>query len=250
MQYGFKDKVAIVTGAAGGIGRASARAFAASGAKVVVADVQDDLGAETVALIESDNGNAVYQHCDVSNEDDTKAMVARAISEYGRIDFALNNAGINNVQHDEYDLEVWERAISVNLTGVMLCMKAEAEAMLAQGSGAIVNTASINGLVGNPMQPGYTASKHGVVGLSRHAALRWADKGIRVNCVCPGVIETPMTDMISKNPDIRKTMEAMTPMKRIGQPEEVASAVMWLCSDQASFVTGHPLVIDGGSTAI
>ena len=250
MNYEMDGKVAIVTGASGGIGRATALSFAESGASVVVSDVQEDKGEETVRLIIDQGGKAVFQRCNVAEEADVKAMINRAVTEYGRLDYACNNAGINDIRKDEYDLDVWEQSLSVNLTGVMLCMKAEAEAMLANGGGAIVNTSSINGLVGNPMQAAYTAGKHGVVGLTRHAALRWAEDGIRVNCVCPGVIETPMTDVISQNPEIKKTMESMTPMKRLGRPEEIASAIVWLCSDQASFVTGHPMVIDGGATAV
>lgn len=250
MNYGMDGKVAIVTGASGGIGRATALAFAESGASVVVSDVQEDKGEETVRVIIDQGGKAVFQRCNVADEADVEAMINRAVSEYGRLDYACNNAGINDIRKDEYDLDVWEQSLGVNLTGVMLCMKAEAEAMLASGGGAIVNTSSINGLVGNPMQAAYTAGKHGVVGLTRHGALRWAEAGIRVNCVCPGVIETPMTDVISQNPEIKKTMESMTPMKRLGQPGEIASAIVWLCSDQASFVTGHPMVIDGGATAV
>ncbi len=250
MNYEIDGKVAIVTGASGGIGRATALAFAESGAYVVVSDVQEDKGEETVKLITDQGGKAVFQRCNVANEADVKAMINRAVSEYGRLDYACNNAGINDIRKDEYDLDVWQQSLGVNLTGVMLCMKAEAEAMLANGGGAIVNTSSMNGLVGNPMQPAYTAAKHGVVGLTRHGALRWAEAGIRVNCVCPGVIETPMTEVVSQNPEIKKTMESITPMKRLGRPEEIASAIVWLCSDQASFVTGHPLVIDGGATAV
>jgi NAD(P)-dependent dehydrogenase (short-subunit alcohol dehydrogenase family) len=249
MNYGFEGKVALVTGASGGIGRASALAFAASGASVVVSDVNEAGGEETVALIAAAGGKAVFQRCDVSNGADVKALVARAVSEYGRLDFALNNAGINNLGSNEYDDDVWARSMGINLTGVMMCMREEAEVMMAQGKGAIVNTASINGLVGNGAQPGYTASKHGVVGLTRHGALRWAQAGIRVNCVCPGVIETPMTAPLTANPEMKKILDGMTPMGRMGKAEEIASAVMWLCSDQASFVTGHPLVVDGGATA-
>jgi NAD(P)-dependent dehydrogenase (short-subunit alcohol dehydrogenase family) len=250
MHYEFEGKVALVTGASGGIGRATALAFAASGAAVVVSDVNEAGGNETVAAIEAAGGQAVFHRCDVSKGDEVKALVARAVSEFGRLDFAHNNAGINSVSANEYDDDVWAKSIAVNLTGVMLCMREQAEVMLKQGSGAIVNTASINGLVGNPSQPAYTAGKHGVVGLTRHAALKHARAGIRVNAVCPGVIETPMTDSVAANPEIRKIMENMTPMGRMGQPEEVASVVLWLCSDQASFVTGHAMVVDGGATAI
>ena len=171
------------------------------------------------------------------------------MQEYGRLDFAHNNAGINNMGADEHQDDVWDRSLAINLSGVMYCMREEAEVMLAQGGGAIVNTASINGLVGNPAQPGYTATKHGVIGLTRHGALRWAKAGVRVNAVCPGVIETPMTAPLLANPDMRKLLDSMTPMGRMGHAEEIASAVLWLCSDQANFVTGHPLVVDGGSTA-
>lgn len=250
MNYGFDGKVALVTGASGGIGRATAVAFAASGAAVVVSDVNDAGGQETTALITAAGGKAVFQHCNVANSDEVKALVARAVGEYGRLDFAHNNAGINNMGANEYDDDVWDRAIAINLSGVMYCMREEAEVMLKQGKGAIVNTASINGLVGNGAQPGYTATKHGVVGLTRHGALRWATAGIRVNAVCPGVIETPMTAPLAADPDMRKILDGMTPMGRMGKAEEIASAVLWLCSDQASFVTGHPLVIDGGATAV
>lgn len=250
MNYDFGGKVALVTGASGGIGRATAIAFAASGAAVVVSDVNEAGGSETVALIEGAGGRALFHKCDVSDGAAVKALVARAVSEFGRLDFAHNNAGINSVMANEYEDEVWAMSIAINLTGVMMCLREEADAMLKQGGGAIVNTASINGLVGNPTQPAYVAGKHGVVGLTRHAALKFARAGIRVNAVCPGVIETPMTDSVAANPEIRKIMEGMTPMGRMGQPEEIASAVLWLCSDQASFVTGHPLVIDGGATAV
>ena len=250
MNYGFDGKVALVTGASGGIGRATALAFAQSGASVVVSDVNDAGGEETAALITEAGGKAVFQHCNVANGEEVKALIARAVSEFGRLDFAHNNAGINNMGANEYEDDVWDRAIAINLSGVMYCMREEAEVMLKQGKGAIVNTASINGLVGNGAQPGYCATKHGVVGLTRHGALRWAAAGIRVNAVCPGVIETPMTAPLAANPDMRKILDGMTPMGRMGKAEEIASAVLWLCSDQASFVTGHPMVIDGGATAV
>jgi len=249
VKYDFEGKVALVTGAASGIGRATAVAFAASGAAVVVADLDAIRGEETVALAKAAGGRAVFQRCDVSAAADVEALIARAVNEFGRLDFAHNNAGINSLAADEWETKHWDRSVGVNLTGVMLCMRAEAAVMLSQGKGAIVNTASINGLVGNASQPAYTATKHAVVGLTRHGALKWARKGIRVNCVCPGVIDTPMVEGVAARPEIRRIMENMTPLGRFGQPEEVAACVLWLCSDAASFVTGHPLVIDGGATA-
>jgi len=250
MKYPFDGKTALVTGASGGIGRASALAFAASGAKVVVSDVQDDKGAETVALIEDGGGVAVFQHCDVSDEGQVRELIAKAVSEFGRLDFAPTTAGINRPGSDEWGTADWTQSISINLSAVMFCMREEIAVMLENGGGAIVNTASVNGLVGNPSQPGYVASKHGVIGLTRSAALRYAKEGIRVNAVCPGVVDTPMVEQIAKIPQYKAAIEAMTPMGRMAQPEEISSAVLWLCSDQASFVTGHPLVIDGGATAI
>ncbi len=248
MSYDFSGKVALITGASGGIGRATALGFGRAGASVVVSDVNISGGEETAALIEAAGGKAIFQACDVADADAVKVLVKRAVDHFGRIDFGHNNAGIANIAADEWDDAVWRRALSINLDGVMHCMREEAAAMLATGGGAMVNTASINGFTGNARQPAYVATKHGVIGLTRHGALKWARDNIRVNAVCPGVIETPMTEVVASNPDIRKAMEAMTPMGRMGQPEEIANAVLWLCSDQASFVTGHPLVIDGGAT--
>ncbi len=250
MKYPFDDKSVIVTGASGGIGRATALAFAASGAKVLISDVQDEKGQETVDLITQAGGVAAYQHCDVSDEGQVKDMVARALSEFGRLDYAHNNAGINRPGSNEWETQDWSLSVNINLNSVMFCMREEIAAMQEGGGGAIVNTASVNGLVGNPSQPAYVATKHGVVGLTRSAALRYAKEGIRINAICPGVVDTPMVEAIASVPQYRKAIEAMTPMARMAQPEEIASAVLWLCSDQASFVTGHPLVVDGGATAI
>ncbi len=249
INYGLDGKVALVTGAGGGIGRAAAEAFARSGASVMVSDVNEAGGAETVALIEAAGGKAAFVRCDVSNADEVKAMVAATVATFGGLDCAFNNAGINRITDDQYDDAIWERDIAINLSGVMRCMREEAAYMLQNGGGAIVNTASINGLVGNGGQPAYTAAKHGVVGLARHGALRWAKAGIRVNAVCPGVIETPMTAPLVQNAEMKALIDGMTPMGRMGQASEIAEAVVWLCSPAASFVTGHAMVVDGGATA-
>jgi NAD(P)-dependent dehydrogenase (short-subunit alcohol dehydrogenase family) len=215
-----------------------------------VSDLQDDKGQETVALIKEQAGKAVFRHCDVADEGQVKDLVEAALKEFGRLDFAHNNAGVNRPDSNQWDSKDWALSINVNLTSVMYCMREEIAAMLQSGGGAIVNTSSVNGLIGNPSQPGYTASKHGVVGLTRSAALRYAKEGVRVNAVCPGVVDTPMVEAVAKVPQYREAIEKMTPMGRMATPEEIASGVLWLCSDQSSFVTGHPLVIDGGATAI
>lgn len=248
IDYKLHGKVALVTGAGSGIGRAAALAFARSGASVLVSDINEEGGAGTVAQIHAAGGNAAFQRCDVSDGAAVKVMVATAVERFGRLDCAFNNAGVNSVTADEYEDAVWARSVGVNLTGVMQCMREEAVVMLRTGGGAIVNTSSMNGIVGNPLQPAYTATKHGVIGLTRHGALRWAKEGIRVNAVCPGVIETGMTTPLMADPEMRQLIESLTPMGRTGQPSEIAEAVVWLCSPAASFVTGHAMVIDGGGT--
>ncbi|MGN7819191.1 SDR family oxidoreductase [Chitinophaga sp. 22536] len=245
----FNNKVAIVTGGSFGIGRATAIAFARQGASVVIADCVEDLNRETLQQIEADGGKATFIKCDVSKASDIEAMVDKTISMYGRLDFAFNNAGIEGVAAttQQCTQENWERTLAVNLTGVWLCMKHELSHMLQQGSGAIVNCASVAGLVGFPSLPAYVASKHGVIGLTKTAALEYAKWGIRVNAVCPGVIKTPMIDRFTgNNKQAEQQFVDMEPVGRMGEPAEVAAAVIWLCSDAASFVTGAALPVDGG----
>lgn len=250
MRYPFEGKVALVTGAASGIGRATAIAFARHGASVIVADVNRIGGDETVEAILAAGGKAVFAEANVVLSDAAVRTVQLALETYGRLDFAHNNAGVNSITANEWDDDTFGHSLAVNLNGVMYGMREQAAAMLKTGGGAIVNTSSINGLVGNPRQPGYTASKHGVVGLTRTAALRWAREGIRVNCVCPGVVNTPMVAQALQDPQAREAIEKMTPMGRIADPKEIAEAVLWLCSEYSSFVTGHALVVDGGATAV
>ncbi|MCX6292153.1 MAG: SDR family oxidoreductase [Bacteroidetes bacterium] len=247
MDQVFKNRVAIVTGGSFGIGRATAILFAAKGAKVVVADcIEDD---ETMNAIKSMGGDAIFVKCDVANETEVQMMVEKAITAFGRIDFAFNNAGIEGhsaITH-ECTTENWDHVLSVNLKGAWLCMKYEIPHLLKQKKGSIVNTSSVAGLVGFQNIPAYTASKHGLIGLTKTAALEYAKTGIRVNSVCPGVIKTPMIDRFTgKNKEIEKQFENLEPVGRLGEPGEVAEAVVWLCSDAASFVTGAALAVDGG----
>ncbi len=240
----FEGKVALVTGAGGGIGRATALAFAREGAKVMVSDVNAASGDETVAMIRKAGGTAVFKACNVASEQEVKALVEGTVAEFGRLDCAFNNAGISNSRQD-FDLDLFRRTIEINLNGVAYGLKFEIEQMLKQGGGTIVNTSSIAGLSGQGTLD-YTASKHGVVGLTRSAALRYAAMGIRINAVCPGVIATGMTDPLLKDPVMKARIEAMTPMQRMGTADEIAEAVIWLCSGKASFVTGQALAVDGG----
>jgi len=247
-------KVALVTGAGSGIGRASALAFAHAGARVVAADVDEAGGAATAAQLTDAGGDGVFVPADVAVAGDVAGLIAAAVARYGRVDYAHNNAGIEGsvapgTAFHEYPEDDWDRVLGVNLKGVWLCMKAEITQMLAQGSGAIVNTASIAGLVGG-FSAAYTAAKHGVVGLTKDAALAYAQQAIRVNAVCPGFIRTPMVErVLAARPEVEARWLAAEPVGRFGTPEEVAAAVVWLCSDAAAFVTGVALPVDGGWVA-
>jgi NAD(P)-dependent dehydrogenase (short-subunit alcohol dehydrogenase family) len=248
----FAGKVAFVTGAANGIGRAAALAFAREGAGVVVADVSEQGNQETASMVEEAGGRALAVRCDVSRAEDVKAALDKAVEAFGRLDCAFNNAGVEQPITATADLteEEWDRIVSINLRGVFLCMKHEIPLMLRQGGGAIVNTSSGAGVKGFAGQAAYCAAKYGIVGLSKAAALDYAKSNIRINAVCPGIIETPMMDRFSGGtPEGRARVIAQEPIGRMGKPEEIAAAVIWLCSDAAAFVVGHAMVIDGGQTA-
>jgi NAD(P)-dependent dehydrogenase (short-subunit alcohol dehydrogenase family) len=245
-------KVALVTGGASGIGRAAALIMAREGARVMVSDVLEEAGEETAHLIKQSQGEARFFKCDVSNKDSVEEMVAKTIEAFGRLDCAFNNAGIEGKPAATLDCteEGWERTIAVNLTGVWYCMRAEIRQMLQQGGGAIVNTASVAGLVGFEGLPAYVASKHGVAGLTKTAALEYAKQGVRVNAVCPGVIDTPMVRRLFENqPGTEEEFARREPVGRFGRPEEIGEAVTWLCSDASSFVTGVTMPVDGGWVA-
>lgn len=250
MESAFKNKVAIVTGGSFGIGRAAAVAFARKGAKVAVVDWIEDN--ETVDLIKKAGSEAIFIKCDVSNTSDVKAMVEKTVNAFGRLDFAFNNAGIEGMTAITQDCteENWDKTLGVNLKSIWLCMKNQIPEMQKQGKGVIINCASIAGLVGFPGLPAYVASKHGVIGLTKTAALECAKSGIRVNAVCPGAIKTPMIDRLTgKKKEAEDQFAALEPIGRLGEPEEVANAVLWMCSDEASFVTGHAMAVDGGWVA-
>ena len=247
----YEGKVAFITGAANGIGRATALAFAREGASVVVADIAEIGNRETAHIIEESGGRAVAIRCDVSRERDVRAALEQTVERCGRLDFAFNNAGIEQSITPAADLteEKWNRIIEINLRSVFLCMKYEIPLMLKQGHGAIVNTSSGAGVRGIAGQAAYCAAKHGIIGLTKAAALDYAPSNIRVNAVCPGIIDTPMMDRFTEGTtEGRERVIAQEPVGRMGKPEEIAEAVLWLCSDPAAFVVGHALVIDGGQT--
>ena len=248
-------KSALITGAGGGIGRAAALAFAREGARLAVADLAAEAAAETVAQINALGGQAIILLGDVTRDADVKAMIDDTLAAFGRLDCAFNNAGIAGWHVDaagrktaEWSEEAFDRMIAVNLKGVWLCMRHELVQMQAQGGGAIVNTASIAGLVGLPTSSAYVAAKHGVIGLTKTAAIEYAEAGIRVNAVCPGYIKTPMTTEVMQRRGA--AILAQTPMRRMGEPEEIAEMVVWLCSDRASFVSGAAYNVDGGYMAV
>jgi NAD(P)-dependent dehydrogenase (short-subunit alcohol dehydrogenase family) len=257
MAGSVSGKVALVTGAASGIGRSTALFFAREGARVVVSDVDVAGGEETVrkveASVEASGGEAIFVRADVSRPDEVEALVGRTVEFYGRLDCAVNNAGIEGPMATptaDYAEEDWDRVQAINLKGVWLCMKHEIPRMLEGGGGAIVNTSSVAGLVGFEGICAYVAAKHGVVGLTRTAALEYAGSGIRVNAVCPGVIKTPMIDRATGgSAEAQEQFAAIEPVGRMGTPEEIAEAIVWLCSDAASFVTGVPMPVDGGVVA-
>lgn len=252
MEKIFENRVALVTGGSFGIGQATAIAFGKRGAKVVVADWMEDQEQATVNQIKLAGGEAIFIKCDVSKATEVKAMIDKTISTYNKLDFAFNNAGIEGgmCMAHECTEENWDKTIGVNLKGAWLCMKQEIPHMLKQGKGVIVNNASIAGLIGFPGLPAYVASKHGLIGLTKTAALENAKNNIRINAVCPGVIKTAMIDrIIGKEKEVEKQYVSMEPIGRMGKPSEVAEAVVWLCSDAASFVTGHAMPVDGGWVA-
>ena len=244
-------KVALVTGAASGIGRSVAQLFAENGAKVVVTDIDVEGGEKTVDLIRSNEGEAIFVKTDVSSPSDCEEMVQKTLDTYGRLDCACNNAGIPGEQNPtaDYSIEGWQRLISINLSGVFYCMKYQIPAMLKSGGGSIVNIASILGRVAFAGAPAYVTAKHGVVGLTENAALEYGSQGIRVNAVGPGFIRTPMISDVIKDPEMEEQLISMHPIGRLGKPEEVAELVIWLCSEKASFVTGSYYPIDGGYLA-
>jgi NAD(P)-dependent dehydrogenase (short-subunit alcohol dehydrogenase family) len=248
-----EGKVILITGAGSGIGRAAAIAFAREGAQVAVADVSEQGGEQTVAMIKEASGQAFFAKVNVAEARDVARMVNRAVETYGKLDYAFNNAGIEGEQVAvaDYAEGTWNRVIGVNLTGIWLCMKHEIPPMLKQGKGVIVNMSSILGTVGFANASAYVASKHGVIGLTKTAALEYASKGIRVNAICPGFIETPMLERagMSAGSELYRQIASLHPLKRLGKPEEIAQAVVWLCSDAASFVTGHAMLVDGGYVA-
>ncbi len=245
----FKSKIVLVTGGNSGIGQATALAFAKEGAKVMVAARRVSEGKKTVAMIKAIGGESHFVQTDVTKATGVEAMITACVTNYGGLDYAVNNAGIEGtpfIPTAKYEEKVWDKVIDINLKGVWLCMKYEIPEMLRRGQGAIVNMSSVAGLRGGEIGVAYHASKHGVIGLTKAAAIEYAAQGVRINAVCPAVIKTPMTDPLFHDKDMTAQVTAKHPMGRVGRPEEVASTVLWLCSEDASFVTGHAHPVDGG----
>src|SRR5499427_932745 len=253
MNISFESKVALVTGAGSGLGLATAKAFAESGASVVLADANEEAVGSAAEEMSALGHKALAIRCDVADDAEVESMVERTVATFGRLDAAYNNAGVQNVPVEAADAtrEDFDRVISINLRGVWSCMKCELRQMLTQGSGAIVNCSSIGGLVAGPKRGTYQASKHGVLGLTKSAALDYAARGIRINAICPGLIHTPMADqmMAAGQADALNAMLKDVPIGRLGRAEEIAEAVLWLCSSAASLMVGHALAVDGGYTS-